>query len=227
MPLNKSKSNMYDWITKTWNPIGGECPHKCSYCYVKHSRARKKYTGTPYLVEHELKRSLGKGHFWFVGSMIDMFAEAIPRTWISRILDHCLEHTGNKYLFQTKNPGRIVGMVDWISMPSDCVIGTTIETNRTYEQMGYAPDVATRAISMSALCNRFETMVTVEPIMNFDMYDLVELIEICKPQWVNIGADSKNNGLPEPNVKRISILIQLLEEDGIEVKIKPNLKRLL
>ena len=35
MPLNKSTGNMYDFITHTWNTIKGECPHGCSYCYMK------------------------------------------------------------------------------------------------------------------------------------------------------------------------------------------------
>ena len=35
MPLNKSIGNMYNFITHTWNTIKGECPHGCSYCYMK------------------------------------------------------------------------------------------------------------------------------------------------------------------------------------------------
>lgn len=40
---------MYDWITGTWDPIGGECPHKCSYCYVKsnHGPVVKKKRNVP------------------------------------------------------------------------------------------------------------------------------------------------------------------------------------
>lgn len=26
---------MYDFVTHTWNTIKGECPHDCSYCYMK------------------------------------------------------------------------------------------------------------------------------------------------------------------------------------------------
>ena len=25
---------MYEFITHTWNPILGKCPHDCKYCYV-------------------------------------------------------------------------------------------------------------------------------------------------------------------------------------------------
>jgi hypothetical protein len=43
--------------------------------------------------------------------------------------------------------------------------------------------------------------VTIEPIMDFDLEKMVDLIRKCKPVQVNIGADSGNNHLPEP-VKR-------------------------
>ncbi|MBU1198230.1 MAG: hypothetical protein KKF46_01960 [Nanoarchaeota archaeon] len=33
IPLNKSVSNMYEWVTHTINFIKGwPCPHKCEYC---------------------------------------------------------------------------------------------------------------------------------------------------------------------------------------------------
>lgn len=86
--LNPNKGNMYDWVTKTWNPIRGECSHKCAYCYVKSSRVKKLYTGKPYLVERAFK-SLGKGHLCFVGSMIDLFAKDIEYDWIKKVMDHC------------------------------------------------------------------------------------------------------------------------------------------
>ena len=35
MGLNKQKGNMYAFVTHTWNPIRGKCPHDCSYCYMK------------------------------------------------------------------------------------------------------------------------------------------------------------------------------------------------
>lgn len=31
--MNKSKGNMYPWVTHTWNPIKGICPHQCSYLF--------------------------------------------------------------------------------------------------------------------------------------------------------------------------------------------------
>ncbi len=35
MPLNETKGNMYGFVTHTWNPVKGICPHNCSYCYMR------------------------------------------------------------------------------------------------------------------------------------------------------------------------------------------------
>jgi len=218
---------MYDWITKTWNPIRGACPHQCSYCYVKKSRVKRLYEGPPKLIDSQFK-SLGKNNFWFIGSMVDLFAEGIPEDWIWKIVKHINKYPDNHYLFQSKNPMKIF-QLRWMWEPHfNFIFGTTIETNRQYLQMGKAPRPQDRATFLGFMSNKyFKTMVTIEPIMDFDTHDLVKLIKMCNPEWVNIGADSQNSGLPEPNAKKISVLIYYLKEDGLEVKIKDNLKRLL
>lgn len=45
--MSSNKSNMYDWVGGTWNPLAGACPHRCSYCYVKKGRIKhlSKYQG--------------------------------------------------------------------------------------------------------------------------------------------------------------------------------------
>ena len=223
MTLNISKGNMYDWVTKTWNPIRGECSHKCSYCYVKSSRVKKLYTGKPHMVESAFK-SLGKGHFYFVGSMIDLFADNIPAHQILATLNHCKEFK-NKYLFQTKNPLRFYDFEG--CFPEISYLGTTIETNRIYPQMGNTPKPISRAMVLHHHSYYFPTMVTIEAIMDFDIQELVSLICLCNPEWVNIGADSQSHNLPEPSSDKIQSLIDNLRDADIEVKIKSNLKRLM
>lgn len=227
MPLNKPKGNMYEWITKTWNPIRGACPHQCSYCYVKKSRVKRLYEGPPKLIKSQFK-SLGRNNFWFIGSMIDLFAEGIPEDWIFQIIHHTSRYPDNHYLFQSKNPIRMF-QLRWMWEPdSNYIFGTTIETNRHYSQMGKAPKVWDRATFLGFMSNKyFKTIVTIEPIMDFDFIELQHLIMTCNPAWVNIGADSQNSGLPEPTANKINELIKGLKAEGIEIKTKDNLKRLL
>lgn len=222
MPLNESKGNMYEFVTHTWNAIKGACPHDCSYCYMKKWGKLKPV----HLDEKEFKTDLGSGNFIFVGSSCDMFADAIPKKWIIPVLNHCWNFEGNKYLFQTKNPNRVIEFMR--DMPKELVNCTTIETNRWYEDiMMNSPTPLERADAMKHLnIYGIETYVTIEPIMDFGLEGMVKLIHMCQPKQVNIGADTGRNNLPEPSKEKILELISGLEEFTI-VHQKSNLKRLL
>lgn len=69
-------------------------------------------------------------------------------------------------------------------------------------------------------------MITIEPIMDFNLVPFIEMLRNIMPEWVNIGADSQGHDLREPPAGKIKELIAELER-FTEVKIKSNLKRLL
>ena len=223
MGLNKSKGNMYPWITDTWNTIKGKCYHDCYYCYMKAWGNLKNVR----FDESELKTDLGSKNFIFVGSSCDMWANDIPNEWIKRTLKHC-EGFDSKYLFQTKNPSRILDFIDACVITDKSVVCTTIESNRFYEKyMGNSPDLWLRASEMNELAHvGIKTYVTIEPIMDFDLDKMLHYIETCLPEQVNVGADSKGHNLPEPPKEKILELINELEK-FTKVKQKSNLKRLL
>jgi len=214
-----AKGNMYSFVTHTHNYIKGRCLHDCEYCYMKTFKL-----GDVRFDEKELEADLGKDNFIFIGSSCDMFADNISREWLIRIFNHCKTFKENKYLFQSKNPRRIWEIKQYL--PKDVVIGTTIESNRWYDKrMGRSPNIPSRVHYMRLLSEDFETMVTIEPIMDFDLDALVNLIKSIKPKWVNVGADSKGHKLPEPSKEMILELIDRLSM-FTEVKQKNNLKRL-
>jgi len=217
MALNKTKGNMYPWVTHTWNPIKGKCPHDCSYCYMKRFPQ-----GELRLDEKALKDNLGESNFIFVGSSCDMFAKEIPTEWIKRVLTYCLKYSDNKYLFQTKNPQRMYWFYTHSWFPTNSIFGTTIETNRPYN-LSKAPDKIQRARWLSKFKN---TMCSVEPIMDFDTLILLNWIKQINPEFISIGADSKNHNLPEPSPEKVNDLIKELKK-FTKVKVKDNLKRLL
>ncbi len=219
MGLNESKGNMYDFVTHTWNAIKGECPHDCLYCYVKRWGALNPVR----LDNKELKTDLGKDNFIFVGSSCDMWAEDIPAEWVIKTLNHCNKFD-NKYLFQSKNPRGFISL--GCHVPEKVALCTTIETNRVYPCiMKNSPDPVQRAIDFGQIPIE-EKYITIEPIMDFDIKSLVSMIESCKPQQVNIGADSGGNDLPEPSAEKIMTLIKMLE-GFTTIHRKNNLKRLI
>ena len=213
--LNKSKGNMYDFVTHTWNPIKGKCMHDCKYCYMK------KWKQLPLrLDENEMQTDLGKGNIIFVGSSCDMFAEDVYPAWIERVLDYC-SRFDNTYLFQSKNPEAFT-CCDFL-FPEDTTLGTTIESNRNYPELSKAPSIKDRARAMiDAKAMGYKIMITIEPILDFDVDDLVRIIKYIEPDWVNLGADSGGHNLPEPSKEKLLELI-----DRIDIRQKKNLKRLL
>lgn len=216
MKLNPTKGNMYSFITHTANAVKGRCPHDCMYCYMKRWGGLRDVR----LDEKELKIPMSGGNFIFVGSSCDMFAADIPRAWIQRTLDHCRQFK-NRYLFQSKNPRGMTGYLYGL----DAVVCTTIETNRWYSDiMRNSPTPSQRASAMARLSH--EKYVTIEPILDFDLPDLINLIEMCNPVQVNIGADSSNNHLPEPSRDKVMELIAALKEFTV-ISQKRNLGRLL
>jgi DNA repair photolyase len=223
MSFRKQTGNMYEFVTHTWNVIKGECEHDCTYCYMKRFPL-----GELRFDKEELKRDLGEGNFIFVGSSNDMWSDSIPTEWIVDVMYHCEKYYLNKYLFQSKNPKRFLDFTDFFTTNGhpQFVLGTTIETNRDY-CISKAPPVLQRAGFLGNLRFEYnvETMITIEPILDFDLDELVDLIEIAMPNWVNIGADSKKHNLPEPPFEKVRELIKELSKTT-EVRQKKNLDRL-
>jgi DNA repair photolyase len=180
-----------------------------------------------HLIEPELRCNLGSNNFIFICSGCDLFANDIPYKYISAVINRTLQFTDNKYLLHTKNPERLI--FSSFELSTDIhKICTTIETNRYAPGiMGKSPHPHKRAAALGHLADKgFETMVTIEPIIDFDHVELVSLIHTAKASQVNIGADSGHNNLPEPSGEKIAELISELEKFTTVHK-KDNLRRLV
>lgn len=227
MPLKKSAGNMYPWVTHTHSFLGGECPHKCVYCYVDNPRfgRAERYTGAIRLIEAEFKVNYGTGKTIFIEHMNDLFSKEVPSEFIAKIMDHCKKWPENTYVFQTKNPARYMAG-SFGTWPKNFILGTTIETNREMPGISEAPDPMSRIRAMSRLFNTIPKFITIEPVLDFDVDVFAAMIASVKPFFVNLGADSKDHNLPEPTVEKVMALVAKLDEYGIELREKHNLQRL-
>ena len=222
MSLNKSKGNMYSWVTHTHTHIAGKCPHECVYCSIQDMQKRfpdLPYSGPLRLKEKEFGVNYGSGKTIFVENCNDLFSFAVSDQWIERILHHCRQYPDNDYVFQTKNPRRVREFRH--RFPPRFQVGCTVETNREND-LGNAPARYKRLSGMFWM----EMFLTIEPIMDFDLPDFVNDIVLAGPAFVNIGADSKGHGLPEPSLDKVAALIDGLAAHGIEIREKHNLARL-
>jgi len=119
--------------------------------------------------------------FIFVGSGTDMFADNVPNEWIKEVLDYCNQFD-NQYLFQSKNPRKILDFINH-DVFKKSVVCTTIESNRDTIEMQNAPLIKDRVSAMEKIANLgYKTFVTIEPIMEFDLIDMVDCIKRCKPE---------------------------------------------
>lgn len=228
--------NMYKWVGFTWNPLAGECPHDCEYCYVKslakrYPQLREKYRGDIRIDEKALNQRLPRNRIIFVCSMNDLFADAVPDEYIERILEKTREWQGDgrRFLFQTKNPRRMINFIDKI--PDASILATTIETNKEIIRTN-APPPSQRikdfidfkeAMMEFNLSHLYE--ITIEPILDFDLHVLVAWVEGAEPDFISIGADSKGHHLPEPDEEKVVELVRRLER-VTDVLLKKNLKRI-
>jgi DNA repair photolyase len=179
----------------------------------------------PHLVESELRKDLGKDNFIFVGSSVDMFANDIDRNWISGVLSHCGVFY-NKYLFQTRNAKRLYEFGFYGLFPKETCIAVTLETNRkSANALTKAPSVDERF----SVLNEYKLkklIISIEPVMDFDINDFIEIIGRLEPIQVNIGADTGHNNLPEPPKEKIIDFITVLKTFTKVVE-KKNLRRLI
>ena len=88
-----------------------------------------------------------------------------------------------------------------------------------------AEAMSERAEAMGKITH-YEKQITIEPVINFDLDELITLIRITKATKINLGADSKHNHLPEPSKEKLLALIDELKKFTV-IDRKSNLERLL
>ena len=234
MALTKAKGNMYGWCSHTHSHLRGKCPHGCSYCYVQAMERRYgtgRYAGELRLDEASLKVKYGTGKTIFIDHCNDLFAEAVPEDWIIAVFEQCKAWPDNTYVFQSKNPAR---MMRWRpNMPPNVMLGMTVETDDDALSMSISetPQPTDRIcdwIDFFVPDGHTQTFITVEPILRMrDPVAFARDIAACKPGFVNVGADSKGTGLGEPSAADVRLFLDELAACGVTVRQKTNLERII
>ena len=230
-----------------WNPIGG-CEHDCSYCSIKRIQKRAPDTDmvTPVFRNGEngtknyLNDNLYKEYCdtdgiirgtkkIFCCSSGDAWGDWVPQKWQRDMLEHCVRHPDNEYMFLTKNPANYLKLSVFQAGELDCILGTTIETDASakLQEVGIAPDPLFRIefIKRVGIENPVQTMISVEPVMKFTE-DFGKRLEDTQPGIVYIGVDSGGNGLPEPTRDELARLIIAVGE-FTDVRLKNGIERIL
>lgn len=222
-------SNMYPQSVKQWNPFVG-CRFNCVYCKNSFQRQLKRwgknncqpcYDYIPHEHPKRLEFKLPKtrpGQFVFVCAPGDIsFCE---NNYLHEILKAVIDNPNTDFLFQSKNPEWFL-IREW---PENVILATTFETNRfaPYEGITNAPHPTERLYWLKQSPHKRKA-VTMEPIIDFDIYyTATELIEL-RPEWVAIGYDTRKNDLIEPEPWKVLDLIEILR--GVKITVHEKLIR--
>ena len=221
----KNHGKMFNIVTATWNPISG-CLYNCNYCWARDLaltklKNSKRYSKgfKPSLNESEFRVRFGKGDLIFVADMGDMFADFTPDKWIIQVLDHIRKFPEAGFLFMTKNPQRYLKLLQYI--PENAILGATIETTNDdivqTDKVSTAPLPSQRYKAMKEL-EWDRKIVSIEPIMDFDLNTFSRWIEEINPFIVYVGYDNYCHKLREPKLEKTNELLNKLSETSLVIR---------
>lgn len=221
----RTKGKMFNIVSGTWNPVSG-CLYNCNYCWARNLATTKLQNSHRYLKgfkpnlnEAEFRSRFGKGDLVFVSDMGDLFGSFIPSEWIMRVLNQVSKFPEADFLFMTKNPQRYHEFLP--SMPKNTILGATIETNIDEiiqtDKISTAPLPSERYSSMKDL-DWDRKMVSIEPILDFDLKTFSHWLEDIYPFLVYVGYDNYNHKLREPNLKDTLNLIRTISKDMLVIR---------
>jgi hypothetical protein len=195
-------------------------------------RSLKKYQCLPGLWEPELHTNLYRaqgedvrGGTIFVGSMIDL-ASVSEEDFIAA-MEHCKKYPDNIYLFQSKAP---TYLLRWQKhFPPEYMVGTTIETTLPVYNFSGAPSPCFRAFVFAHIPAKYK-LVSLEPLMQFDLYEMLSWLDRIKPTHISIGA--RTGGGPEclgdaAPTDTVRLVWDLLMKFESYIVLKRNLDRIL
>lgn len=220
-------SRMFKSIDRTWNVFVG-CEWDCTYCNARKAALtrfkhldRYKDGFHPHLVESELSKTFRPGESIFISYMGDIsFA---TRDTMAVIFSRAQQFRETRFLLCTKDPSCFYR---WgLYIPDNVLIATTLETNRAH-LYSRAPQPKERA-QIFFKQKHIHKMVSIEPVMDFDLDIFIMWLRYISPEFVEVGADNYHNNLPEPPKEKLERFIKQLRDWGIPVIEKDGLARLL
>lgn len=231
---SRNGSNMYELSVQQWNPFKG-CDFGCVYCreesfqpaearnlhgcdecrdYIPHRHSER-------LVEDYTLKSTPYMMFIFTCSSGDI--NFCPTDYLELIIDRIKKNPDKNFLIQSKNPATF----NRVEFPINVVLGTTIETNRDefYREnnISRAPAPSRRYEDFKNVNHKLK-MLTLEPIMDFDLDEMLEWIDGINPVFIWLGTVSEASVLHinnlEPPFEKIMELYTRLGTKGYVVMFK-------
>ncbi len=211
----------------TWNPFKG-CKFDCIYCVTSFQLQAKRqmhncmkcYDYTPHFHPERLSAIPSARTVFVCGNADISFAEA---DHVNQIIEAIREHNKSvknqkTFYLQSKSPSCLEPFLE--KLPGNVIILTTLETNRDegYDKISKAPVPSERYRQFLAL-KYPRKVVTIEPLMDFDIDVFSGWILNIRPEYVWLGLNSKKKPqLLEPSVEKLTAFAKIIVKSGIPVK---------
>lgn len=233
--MKHGENRMYRENVRSLNWFKG-CRFNCVYCIPSFQRQARRqkhrcmqcYRYEPHAhLDRLLKappRTQGNEFIFFPSSGDLAFAKEEE---MERAFEYVNKYSDRTFLMQTKNPKAIV----FHRFPSNVLVGTTIETDKTffpgnpseydaYWYISSAPIPSVRLMSFAEIWHH-RKVVTIEPILSFHHSVMMAWLEGIEPEIVYVGYDNHNCRLPEPSLAKTQKLIdEMREREFTDVRVK-------
>lgn len=219
---------------KTWNPFKG-CQFDCSYCIPSFQKQAKRqkhrckdcYDYTPHYHPERLGKIPSADIVFVCGNGDISFCDPLyARKIIQAIVDHNKRCPYKQYYLQSKQPEYFQQLLQYL--PPNVILVTTLETNRDhgYQAVSKAPMPSERYQQFRDL-NYLRKVVTIEPVMEFDLDIFTGWITNISPEYAWLGFNSRVRQiqLPEPSEQKLRALVENLKTASVQIKEK-DLRRL-
>ena len=148
-------NSIIDWCSFTSNPVRGECPVDCSYCYVKPFRTRYGWHKDIRFYPEELEsiRKRRKPTDIFIGSTIELFHDETIQ-YMPEIIDTIRACPQHRFYLLTKCPENLP---QFSPFPDNVYLGVTVTNQGTLDKAIYylkMVDAKVKFLSMEPLLGR-------------------------------------------------------------------------
>jgi protein gp37 len=186
-----AQSNI-EWTEMTWNPVVGcvKISQGCKHCYAERMAKRLLAMGSSRYPEgfkptlHEdlidQPRRWKKPRTVFVNSMSDLFQDAVPENFISRVfatMEQCPQHT---FQILTKRAARVAKLGRSLPWPENVWMGVSVEDQRVLDRVNQLRRVPAKIRFLSC-----EPLLG--PLPNLDLNGI---------HWVIVGGESGPHARP-------------------------------